>query len=146
MNLRYYVIPGLLLLLSSGCTHFSKDHSGLPESNLQKETASSSYPDESSAANLHNGKMIERRGTDASNPSASGEVEADSVVDGEKAGSGLGTRSNGMGLDPVSTQGIQTPLDEALELCEESQEYWQQGELENAVEALDRAYALILRR
>jgi len=25
-----------------------------------------------------------------------------------------------------------------------SQEYWQQGELENAVEALDRAYALIL--
>jgi membrane-bound lytic murein transglycosylase D len=47
-------------------------------------------------------------------------------------------------LDPVSTQKIQTDLDEALELCELSQEYWQQGDLENAVETLDRAYALIL--
>ncbi len=47
-------------------------------------------------------------------------------------------------MDPVSTQKIQTDLDEALELCEVSQVYWQEGELENAVEALDRAYALIL--
>ena len=38
----------------------------------------------------------------------------------------------------------QSKLDEALELCHASQEYWQRGELENAVEALDQAYALIL--
>ena len=38
----------------------------------------------------------------------------------------------------------QSKLDDALELCHASQEYWQRGELENAVESLDQAYALIL--
>jgi membrane-bound lytic murein transglycosylase D len=38
----------------------------------------------------------------------------------------------------------QTVLDDALELCQVSQEFWQKGELENAVDALDQAYALIL--
>jgi membrane-bound lytic murein transglycosylase D len=38
----------------------------------------------------------------------------------------------------------QAKLDEALEFCHASQEYWQRGELEKAVEALDQAYALIL--
>jgi len=38
----------------------------------------------------------------------------------------------------------QPALDEALELCQLSQDYWQKGELENAVDALDQAYALIL--
>jgi membrane-bound lytic murein transglycosylase D len=37
------------------------------------------------------------------------------------------------------------PIDEALELCEVSQELWQAGELEEALEALDQAYALILK-
>jgi membrane-bound lytic murein transglycosylase D len=36
-------------------------------------------------------------------------------------------------------------LDEALDLCQLSQEFWQKGELENALDALDQAYALILR-
>jgi membrane-bound lytic murein transglycosylase D len=39
---------------------------------------------------------------------------------------------------------IQRMLDEALNYCEISQEFWQKGELENALEALDQAYALIL--
>ena len=38
----------------------------------------------------------------------------------------------------------QTLLDEALDLCQVSQDFWQNGELENALEALDQAYALIL--
>jgi membrane-bound lytic murein transglycosylase D len=40
---------------------------------------------------------------------------------------------------------IQTLLDEALDLCQVSQDFWQNGELENALDALDQAYALILR-
>lgn len=35
-------------------------------------------------------------------------------------------------------------LDEALNYCEISQEFWQKGELENAIDALDQAYSLIL--
>ena len=38
----------------------------------------------------------------------------------------------------------QSILDEALDFCQESQDFWQKGELENALESLDRAYALIL--
>jgi membrane-bound lytic murein transglycosylase D len=129
MNLRYFVLPALWLLLLSGCTHLAKNPSDLPGSNLENEPASSPYPDK----NLHHGKLIERAGLNASDLSADGEGEEDAAVDGSD-----------LGMDPVSTQKIQTHLDEALELCEVSQEYWQQGELENALEALDRAYALIL--
>ena len=39
---------------------------------------------------------------------------------------------------------FQPLLDSALEFCQAAQEFWQKGELENALEALDRAYALIL--
>ena len=137
MNPRYFVLPALLLLLLSGCAHFSMDP--------QKETASSPYPDESSDKILHNGQLIERAGMRASDLSATAEGKADSAVDSDEGTvANLGTNSKGLGLDPVSTQKIQTDLDEALELCEVSQQYWQQGELENALEALDRAYALIL--
>ena len=38
----------------------------------------------------------------------------------------------------------ETVLDEALDLCQVSQELWQNGELENALDTLDQAYALIL--
>ena len=38
----------------------------------------------------------------------------------------------------------QQRLDEALDYCQVSQDFWQKGEFENAVEALDQAYQLIL--
>ncbi|MFO8084539.1 MAG: LysM peptidoglycan-binding domain-containing protein [Desulfobacterales bacterium] len=36
-------------------------------------------------------------------------------------------------------------IDTALELCETAQDFWQKGELENALEALDQAYELIIK-
>ncbi len=39
----------------------------------------------------------------------------------------------------------QTVLDEALEYCRASQDFWQKGEFENAIQALDQAYSLIIR-
>jgi len=39
---------------------------------------------------------------------------------------------------------IQSVLDEALDFCQVAQNFWQKGELENALEALDQAYSLIL--
>jgi peptidoglycan lytic transglycosylase D len=38
----------------------------------------------------------------------------------------------------------QSNLDEALDFCEVAQSYWQKGELEHALDALDKAYSLIL--
>jgi len=137
MNLRYLVLPVFMLFLLSGCTHFSTDH--------RKETVSSPHRDEASDKISPNGQLIERADIGASDLSETGEGQADSAVDSDAdAVSNLGIKSDGLGLDPVSMQKIQTDLDEALELCELSQEYWQRGELENAVETLDRAYALIL--
>ena len=40
--------------------------------------------------------------------------------------------------------GTQQQLDEALDFCEAAQAFWQNGELESALEALDKAYSLIL--
>ncbi|MFP4446453.1 MAG: LysM peptidoglycan-binding domain-containing protein [Desulfosudaceae bacterium] len=38
----------------------------------------------------------------------------------------------------------QAALDEALDFCKAAQDFWQKGELENAIQALDQAYALLL--
>ncbi|MDY6823602.1 MAG: LysM peptidoglycan-binding domain-containing protein [Thermodesulfobacteriota bacterium] len=40
---------------------------------------------------------------------------------------------------------MQEALDEALDFCEASQEFWQKGDFENAIQALDQAYALLLK-
>lgn len=53
-------------------------------------------------------------------------------------------RANGETAGVKAAKPTQTKLDEALEFCHASQEYWQRGELEKAVDALDQAYALIL--
>jgi len=145
MNLRYLILPILLLLLFSGCTHFTNTPSDATEANQFPETAPSPYSDVASEKILHNGRLIERAGIHASDLSATDAGQPDPATEsGEGSGSNFGAHPGSLGLDPVSTQKIQTDLDEALELCEVSQEYWQQGELENALEALDRAYALIL--
>ncbi len=39
---------------------------------------------------------------------------------------------------------VEITLDEALDFCRASQEFWQAGELDNALESLDKAYSLIL--
>ncbi|MGD9364278.1 MAG: LysM peptidoglycan-binding domain-containing protein [Desulfobacteraceae bacterium] len=44
----------------------------------------------------------------------------------------------------ADTKEGQNLLDEALDYCELAQSFWQKGELENALEALDNAYSLIV--
>ena len=46
--------------------------------------------------------------------------------------------------DSTSDKEAQSKLDEALVYCEDSQTSWQNGELENALESLDKAYAMVL--
>ncbi len=48
-------------------------------------------------------------------------------------------------IDSDQGEKIQSVLDEALDFCQASQDFWQKGELDNALEALDHAYALILK-
>ena len=44
----------------------------------------------------------------------------------------------------ISSKKEQPLLDRALAFCEVAQDFWQKGELENALDTLDKAYALIL--
>lgn len=46
--------------------------------------------------------------------------------------------------DSPKNKKFENEMDEALDYCQMSQELWQKGELENALEALDQAYSLIL--
>lgn len=46
-------------------------------------------------------------------------------------------------MEPKKTG--QEALDEALELCNVSQDFWQKGDFENALQALDQAYALMIK-
>jgi len=120
MNHRHLILLILLSFLFNACSHATFDLAESPDSNLQEEK-SPPTPTELS--------MSEEEKMDSEdNIPIAGE---DKYVTGEEA-------------ETSTAQKVQTDLDEALELCELSQDYWQQGELENALEALDRAYALIL--
>ena len=122
MNLRRFVLSVSLLFLLSACSHLAADLDQSPDSNDAAALARQPATED------------EKQDSDPLQPPAgpadagTGEIKAE-----------IGTET-----DTGATQKVQTDLDEALELCELSQDYWQQGELENAVEALDRAYALIL--
>ena len=124
MSRHHCVLPILLLFLTA-CTHHSPDVITSPESNLRQESTATTGPNPAGdgPADLAAGNDPEDGQT-----AVDMEVKVDGVAE----------------ADAASTPKVQTNLDEALELCELSQESWQQGELENAVEALDRAYALIL--
>ncbi len=47
-------------------------------------------------------------------------------------------------LTPADVSEAQAILDQALELCQVSQEFWHNDEPENAIQALDQAYSLLL--
>jgi len=45
----------------------------------------------------------------------------------------------------TSEKSDQKKLDSALEFCQASNDFWEQGDLDNAIDALDQAYSLILK-
>ena len=138
MKLVDYVYAVLTLVIFAGCTHLSFDISKSQNSISRDSTLSpptGTYPaeitPETEAAEIR-----------ASTNSAVAARQLEAAV----AGSGEDTPhfESTVGADLSPTKKVQADLDEALELCQLSQDNWQEGELENAVEALDRAYALIL--
>jgi membrane-bound lytic murein transglycosylase D len=145
MYLRLLLVPVFLLFLVSGCSHVSSDLADSPESNLKEELSLSNSFDDALENSPKRGQAVDTVESVPSEVLAVEERQTDSAGGGEEESiANTGNHPNGMGGDPGSTQKVESNLDDALELCQLSQEYWQQGELENAVEALDRAYALIL--
>jgi membrane-bound lytic murein transglycosylase D len=145
MKLRYLLYPMLFLFFLSGCSHISNEHTNSVDSNLEEETALLP-PGEDSMEEIHrNTPFIKIADTQTADLSEGDERQLDSVTGSEKKDStDINNHENGLEGTAAPVQKVQTDLDDALDLCQLSQDYWQQGELENAVDALDRAYALIL--
>ena len=145
MKLRYLLYPVLSLYLLGGCSHVSLNPTKSDESNLEGEAVlspSRGYP----AERMHqNTPLMETADTQSADLSGADERQTDSAAGSEKKdASNINNHVNGLEGAAAPVQKIQTDLDDALDLCQLSQDYWQQGELEKAVDALDRAYALIL--
>ncbi|MEE8398488.1 MAG: LysM peptidoglycan-binding domain-containing protein [Desulfobacterales bacterium] len=99
-------------------------------------------------------------GTDPSGPTADVPDRAvSSAADTQNGDSGIAEpddTTTSVRIDPdeenlvaieepgASIRNVQATIDEALDYCQVSQGFWQKGELENALDALDQAYALLL--
>ncbi len=120
-----YFLACCLWILISGCGHLIQQPSGSAGHQRQKTDTTISRGADSDGSARFNRTL----NTFKVNGSTLDEQELGSYEEGETE---------------VLTKKSESVLDEALDLCQVSQEFWQNGELENALEALDQAYALIL--
>lgn len=134
-------------ILLSGCGHLSENqrlpqkdghHNSLSSnpSILQQNRVTNFTPADDAQTET---TVIEDSDVDEKQPASGESLSADALEDGEEP------NENPDPTTTAFTTTIQPLLDEALDLCQVSQDYWQNGELENALDALDQAYALILR-
>ncbi len=131
---RVIILSVFIFLFLCGCVQNLHKNPASPEENFFSDQGSSPDPatmsdnvasDISSPTDAFDlSELPEKVGTEDQNSSLAGPVSPEDSDQGEK---------------------IQSALDEALDFCQASQDFWQKGELENALEALDHAYALILR-
>ncbi len=116
-------LPVMLLLLSNGCVQSLQSLYKAPVArdgnNVQSENSVTPVTESSAETGSQNKQPSQ---SDAP-------LEADNSAVSEQAD---------------QAKSIQPILDEALDFCRVSQDFWQKGELENALEALDQAYSLIL--
>jgi membrane-bound lytic murein transglycosylase D len=151
---RIIILLVFIFLFLCGCVQNVHNNSVSPEKAFLSNHESSADP----------ATMPDNIDSDASSPTDAGDLsELPEKVDTENQNTSLAGSAgpedaispsdpnqltNGQNHDPEdSDQGekIQSDLDEALDFCQTSQDFWQKGELENALEALDHAYALILK-
>ncbi len=119
-----------LLIFFLGCGHLHQNHA---------ESDNSSGQDDASSASA---SILQDQGADLPSTVNNQDINPDSI-DSALEEKDLGTYEDDK-ADAI-TKNFQTLLDEALDLCQVSQDFWQNGELENALDALDQAYALILK-
>jgi membrane-bound lytic murein transglycosylase D len=126
VGLRLLSVLSILLFLISGCSTHLK-HTGSP----------SSDPSNASPAIESSRAPYPKSDKSAFGPNAAATLEEP-------------TEKDAMSEEPLNAEpqnppkSIQSNLDDALSYCDVAQQFWQKGELENALDALDQAYALIL--
>ena len=129
-----------LLALSCGCTQTVIKDPVLPSETtageLEDPEATGGLEPAASSTGIENPPAVET--PEASLPPAGDTqiISSDGSPPVENAPTG--------GKPLTDEKKVEITLDEALDFCRTSQEFWQAGELDNALEALDKAYSLIL--
>lgn len=135
-----FFLPVLLFIFS--CTSIQPlFKASIPQDPNFKPPGNNTPVDSQKTENAATDRIEETHTTPASQTSPL-EVSALSEVTGTDENGLIRPEDDARGFNEKKVQPI---LDEALEYCQASQEFWQKGELENAIEALDQAYALILK-
>jgi membrane-bound lytic murein transglycosylase D len=131
LSVPFFVL--VLLNFLFGCASSFHQPSVSPEEThhlIQTSTPDSEPP-------VREGKLKDQQQTEYA-PTPENRVEASESQPGQK-------EDEAVAADTVPVEKkIQSVLDEALDFCQVSQDFWQKGELDNALEALDKAYSLIL--
>lgn len=135
----------MAVALLTGCSHF-------PTASTPPQTADTAAPVENRVA-------TEKTDTEQSQVGANtadDQTVMATAASGDATDTDLGDPDTTLDAAPLTPAaaagkennnadtGDQPLLDEALGLCEVAQSFWQKGELENALEALDKAYSLII--
>ena len=129
MKIRLIILSCYLSIFIWGCGHLLQNTSEYRNSSDQSAESSDSL-----SSRPHQGADFNSAvNTQTTPPSING-----SVLEEKELGSYEDEKTEDV------AKKIETLLDEALDLCQVSQDFWQNGELENALDALDQAYALII--
>jgi len=132
MKLRILFLPVFLLFFLGGCIQTLQNTPVSQNANyLPARTG-----DTSSAKSIENGNLKDQKPPPVDNLLAENTIEAPATIKKDK---------HKIAEDSLLDKEIQSTFDEALDFCQASQDFWQKGELENALEALDHAYSLILK-
>ena len=133
IKLRIVFLPVFLSFLLCGCIQTLNN---IPVSqNADCLPARTDCADSNECIEKANPK--EQKPSPVDNLAAENTIQAQTLLHNKKDENKIAENS----LPERKTQSI---FDEALDFCEASQDFWQKGELENALEALDHAYSLIL--
>lgn len=145
---RILISLSLLIVLCYGCVQ-SIHSSYSPEVNYASVQAGSDFS--ASQVSLdHNGSIRKAASLNPTESDASKDEPDIHIASLHPAHDNLLKMKSAQ--ETIESEEVQSPaqrtqllLDEALDFCQVAQDFWQKGELENAIEALDHAYSLILK-
>lgn len=149
MRCRVWAICSLVIMIA-GCG-LSNNQSVRKDTDVHEEIVSTAILDRESA-------RVDLSGSSENN-SAAGELSPDAVDAAQESAEPSVSGSmetqpakqrpeNGQGDSAQNASGVeseQSLLDTALELCNASQQYWSEGNLDKAIETLDQAYNYVLK-
>jgi membrane-bound lytic murein transglycosylase D len=144
MKLRFVALPIILALVLSGCASLShlKTNQAAAGKIRDSENPFNRRLSSSSSKN-----PLCDNAADLSSPDCQGYGAQSELSQNNGEGSDSSEDLSTADMDPAEAAAVraaQQTLDHALELCQVSQDFWQKGELENALDALDQAYGLII--